>query len=131
MVIFGTQLHQALFVNIISNSNRDNLNANIIYCLNGIQEVLSPFRIIIIVGIKVISIGIRDDVNEKGLMELSPNNYHFGETFEDLLNETFRASIHVRHDTNCDQTKTNELENGEKKSFIEMQHNQTFRRKSE
>ena len=51
------------------------------------------------VGIKVISIGIRDDVNEKGLMELSPNNYHFAETFEDLLNETFRASIHVCHGT--------------------------------
>ena len=48
---------------------------------------------------KVISIGIRDDVNEKGLKELSPNNYHFAKTFEDLANETFRASIHVCHGT--------------------------------
>jgi hypothetical protein len=48
---------------------------------------------------KVISIGIRDDVNKKGLMELSPKNYHFAETFEDLLNETFLASIHVCHGT--------------------------------
>ena len=50
-------------------------------------------------NIKVISIGIGDDINEKALKELSPNNYHFAKTFEDLLNETFLASINVCHGT--------------------------------
>ena len=50
-------------------------------------------------NIKVIAIGIGDDINSKGLIELSPNNHHFAETIEDLLNETFRASIHVCHGT--------------------------------
>ena len=60
-------------------------------------------------NIKVVAIGIGNDIDSKGLIELSPNNHHFAETIctnlppfctnQDLLNETFRASIHVCHGT--------------------------------